>query len=201
MKGVILVSGLATYVYHKEGYDVIGVDHGAFICAKENVYMKAAIGDFDSVNYEQLDKIEEMADVVEKLPTHKNETDTEQAILYAMEQGYEDIIICGALGGRMDHELANLYLMMYRDYPITIVNENNRMRVLKVGKYRIQKEYTYLSILPIESSCISECGVAYPLEKRTITCENIYTISNEIIDEFATITIHEGKIILIESND
>ncbi len=201
MRGVVLVSGLAKEVYSKEGYDVIGIDYGAFVCAKENIRMKAAIGDFDSVNEEQFEMIKTMSDEVEKLSVHKDETDTEKAILYAIEKGYEDIILCGALGGRMDHELANLYLMMYRGYPITIVNQNNRMRVLTKGVYQIHKEYTYLSILPIEPSCISEEGVAYPLEKRTITCENIYTISNEILNETAIITVHDGKVLLIESKD
>ena len=46
MPGVILISGLAERVYTKEGYDIIGVDHGAYICALQGVEMKAAIGDF-----------------------------------------------------------------------------------------------------------------------------------------------------------
>ena len=55
MPGVILISGLAERVYTKEGYDIIGVDHGAYICALQGVEMKAAIGDFDSaVSYTHL---------------------------------------------------------------------------------------------------------------------------------------------------
>ena len=108
MPGVILISGLAERVYTKEGYDIIGVDHGAYICALQGVEMKAAIGDFDSVSKTQVIQIQQMAERMEQLPSHKDETDTEEAVLYALAHGYDDIWVYGALGGRLDHELANL---------------------------------------------------------------------------------------------
>lgn len=201
MRGVILISGLADDVYTKEDYALIGVDHGAFVCASHGMHMAAAIGDFDSVTQAEFQQIQAMADTIIHLPSHKNETDTEEAIQYALAQGYEDILLYGALGGRLDHELANLYLLMHRDYPITLLNKQNRIQILKQGTYKVTKEYTYLSFLALEEAVISETGVAYPLTKQKLTPSDIFAVSNEIVDAYAMITVHEGKIIMIEAND
>ena len=69
------------------------------------------------------------------------------------------------------------------------------------GTYKIKKEYTYLSFIPLKESVISEQGVAYPLEKRKLYKRDIYAISNEIVEEYADITIHEGSVLMIEAKD
>lgn len=200
MSGVILIAGMAKKPYLKAGYDVIGVDHGAFVCLQHGVNMSVAIGDFDSVSTEEYEKLSKNCELL-KLAAHKNESDTEVAISYALKHGYDSIIVYGGLGGRLDHEMANINLMMHRNLPIILMDDHNRMQVLQEGSYQIKKEYTYLSFLPIEDSCISEEGVAYPLDHQQLNKQDIYGISNEIIDTSATITIHNGKMLMIESND
>lgn len=201
MSGVILVAGMAKHVPCITGYDVIGIDYGAMICLQNNVSMVVAIGDFDSTSDSEYDLLQQHCEIV-KLPAHKNETDTEAAILYALSKGYDDLVLCGALGGRMDHALANLYLMMHRNYPLTIIDEQNRMRCIGPGTYHIKKEdYTYISFLPIEECIITETGVAYPLDHQTIFMQDIYSISNEIIDQEATIELHQGRMIMMETKD
>lgn len=200
MPGVVLIAGMAEKPYVKEGYDCIGIDRGAFICMQHAIAMRCAIGDFDSVSIPEFKQLQNYTSI-HKLPEHKDETDSEAAILYAIELGYDDIYLYGATGGRMDHELANIRLMTQRDYPLTLVNDENRLRVLKAGTYRIRKEYTYLSFLPMEDACISEENVAYPLDHREMKVCDIYGISNEILTEYADITIHYGSFLMIESKD
>lgn len=200
MSGVILIAGMAKKPYLKAGYDVIGVDRGAFICLQHGIHMKVAIGDFDSVSKEEYDELSKSCEML-KLPAHKNESDSEVAIDYALEHGYDSIIIYGGLGGRKDHEMANINLMMHRNLPIKLMDDQNCMQVLQEGSYRIKKEYTYLSFLPIEDSCMSEEGVAYPLDHQLLKKQDIYGISNEIVDTYATITVHKGKVLMIEAND
>ena len=72
---------------------------------------------------------------MEKLPSHKNETDTEVAIEAALQLGYDDIILYGGLGGRLDHEMANLHLMIYRELPLTLMNDTNIIKVLHPVSY------------------------------------------------------------------
>lgn len=200
MSKVVLIAGMCQQVPVWKEYDYIGIDHGAQCCMEQGVSMVCAVGDFDSVSADEKRQIEELVYVL-PLPEQKNETDTEVAVSYALQQGYEEVVLYGGLGGRLDHELANLYLLMNRDLPLILMNEQNRIRILHPGTYHVKKEYPYLSFLALEDSCISEEGVAYPLTKRNITKQDIYPISNEIIEEEALITLHKGRVFMIEASD
>lgn len=181
--------------------DVIGVDRGAYVCFRHNQNMVAAIGDFDSVEPSFYETLQSTSCRLISLPKVKNETDTEVAIAYAMEQGYTEIIVYGVFGGRIDHEMANVYLLMHRRLPITLMNASNRMRILYPGLYKIHKEYEFLSFFALEDSCLSERGVRFPIEQRNITVKDIYTVSNEILQESAEIEVHSGCVMMIESNE
>ncbi len=196
----MLVATLAEHIPHLSDCDVIGIDRGAYLAICEGLSLRCAIGDFDSVSAEELACIKAHCPI-EKLPTHKDETDSEKGILYAQAQGYQTIILYGGLGGRMDHTLANLYLVMHRDWNVILMDDHHIICKLKKGTYEIPKRFTYLSFLALEPTTITECGVAYPLQKRKITPYDIYTISNEISDSHATITIHEGSVLMIQCED
>ncbi|MEG1475198.1 MAG: thiamine diphosphokinase [Longicatena sp.] len=200
MSKVVLVAGMAHHVPCLEGYDYIGVDHGAICCVEQNIPMIAAIGDFDSITKVELEDLYKRTKV-RKLPSHKNETDSEEAIAYALSLFYDEIILYGGLGGRLDHELANLHLLIHRDLPISLMDENNTVCVIKPGTYNIKKQHKYLSFLALEKSCLSEEGVAYPLCEQVFTPSDIYSISNEIIEESAQITLHYGRMLMMQSSD
>lgn len=201
MSKVILVAGMSQTIPVIEGYDYIGIDHGAISCIEQRIPMICAVGDFDSVSEEEKTKIQEKTRML-PLPAHKNETDTEVAVAEAIKRGYDEIILYGGLGGRIDHELANLYLIMHRNLPVILMNEQNRIRRLEPGSYKVEKsDYTYLSFLALCDSCISESGVAYPLDHCDITSQDIFTVSNEIIEQAAQITLHHGSVLMIETRD
>ncbi|MFC1946152.1 hypothetical protein ACFLW1_03015, partial [Chloroflexota bacterium] len=46
-------------------------------------------------------------------PAGKDETDLELALLYAKEQGADQIVMVGAIGGRMDMTIANILLITH----------------------------------------------------------------------------------------
>lgn len=200
MRKVMLIAGMSTCVPYEADVDYIGIDRGALVCMNQQIPLQAAIGDFDSIDEEDAILLEQYTQV-HRLPAHKNETDSEEAIQYAMAQGYDDIILYGGLGGRIDHELANLHLMIHRRLPITLMDACNTMKVITEGTYRIKKEHTYLSFLALEESCITETGVEYPLFEQKLNPQDIYSISNEIKDTYADVTIHYGRMIMMQSED
>lgn len=200
MRKVILVAGLAQNIPLIEGCDYVGIDRGALKCAEANIPMICAIGDFDSVTIEERKKIEQVTSIV-VLPQHKDETDTEMAIFYAQKQKYDEIILYGGLGGRIDHELANLYLLMHRKLPIVLMDEQNEIRRLSKGTYTVTKDKKYISILALEPSIVSEYGVEYPLDHKELSLKDIYTVSNQIIEQQAVITVHEGEILFMQCCD
>ncbi|MXQ73420.1 thiamine diphosphokinase [Clostridiaceae bacterium DONG20-135] len=198
MRRAILIAGMAKQIPDLEG-DYFGIDRGAFIALHQGFSLQAAIGDFDSITKKEREELEKSCPMV-VLPTHKNETDSEAAVKHVLSLGYDSILLYGCLGGRIDHELANLRLMTQRRYPLTLMNEKNQLEVLNPGTYTIFKTRKYLSFLALEPSCISEAHVAYPLDHQRIDMQDIYTISNEIEDQ-AIVTIHEGRVMMMQSDD
>lgn len=199
MPKIVLVAGMSQCPPVMDA-DYIGVDHGAVTCLEHGIPMLAAVGDFDSVTSEERCQIEKATTLIQ-LPSHKNETDSEVAIDYAVKHGYDDIILFGSLGGRLDHELANLHLMLYRDLPLTLMSEHNVVSVLKPGVHHVKKIFRYLSFLALEDSCISESGVAYPLDHQELSVRDIYSVSNEFLGEEAVITLHSGRMLMMQCDD
>lgn len=196
----MLIAAMSQTIKKIPDCDYVGIDRGALIAIRQQIPLLCAIGDFDSVTEAERAEIS-LHCPLEILPTHKDETDSEKGIFYALEHDYDEIILYGALGGRIDHTTANLYLLIHRDYPLTLMDEHHCIKKLKKGSYQFSKQFTYLSFLALEKTVISESGVAYPLHMRTITTWDIYPISNEIIGDFAQITIHEGSVIVFQCED
>lgn len=198
MGRVIVYLGKSESVYPLDG-DIIGVDYGAFFCVEHQLSMNLAIGDFDSVNADQLDAISRNAKDVIRLSSHKNLTDSEAVLSYC--QKYDEIVFIGGLGGRVDHELINISLMK-RDHRIILINTLNHMRILEEGDHLIKKEnYEYLSLFPLEASIISLYSVAYPLLHRKVTPDDLYLTSNEICADEALISVEKGTFMMILSRD
>lgn len=199
MSALVLVSPLAEKIPLISGADYAGVDAGALRCMEQGIEMVFALGDFDTAKG-AIAQIEQQVEC-HILPCRKEETDMESALQEAYRRGYTTIILYGVLQGRFDHTMANLYLLLHRDPSLILMDEHNRVRILQPGSYTFQKAYAYLSFLALEESCISERGVAYPLDHAIIDVSDIFTVSNEIVAEQAQITIHKGRVLMIEADD
>lgn len=201
MERVTLVAKLSDAVTFGDG-DYIGVDRGALILAKQNIQMKAAIGDFDSVDIRELELIKEHCDEFILLPREKDETDSEAAIKFALNKGYEEIVLQGAMNGRSDHFLANIMLVYRYAGKVIMEDENNCISYLGTGIHLIPKDkFTYVSFVAFEDCELSLEGVAYPLNHQEIHLGDVYTISNEIVADQGTVSIYKGHCLLIQSKD
>ena len=67
------------------------------------------VGDFDSYENPHLD-IETIV-----LPCEKDDTDTAFAVKEALKRGFQDFLLVGMIGGRLDHTLGNVSLMLMLD--------------------------------------------------------------------------------------
>ena len=74
------------------------------------------IGDFDSISSHEIKWITEKAVETRRFPPEKDQTDFELALDHAMKIGCKEIQVFGALGGRMDHTLANISLLSNPSY-------------------------------------------------------------------------------------
>ena len=180
----------------------IGVDKGALTLARNGKRMLLAIGDFDSVEESDLAYIKEYSDTLLQLNPIKDDTDSEAAVMYAIEKGYQKIHLYGGLGGRLDHAMINLRLVSHFPETVYLHDQNNFIYSLAEGVHSIDKrEYTYISFFTEDKATISLEGLKYPLDKQQLTNKDTYTTSNEILEDRGIVTVHAGKVTVIQSKD
>lgn len=210
-KRVVIISGgdvdeqLLQYIEDTDY--IIGADRGALTLIKHGFVPDLALGDFDSVQEEQLAQIKQVSKHFNSCdPIDKNYTDTELALQHALSMNPRSILLIGATGTRMDHTLANIHLLriaLEKQVPMTIIDQHNRIQLLN-SRLDIQHEgYKYVSLLPLslEVHGIELEGFAYPLHHASLTIGQSLGISNLLIEQTGTITITDGLLLVIASKD
>ncbi|MDF1616409.1 thiamine diphosphokinase [Petrocella sp. FN5] len=183
----------------------IGVDHGIDYMAECDIIPDVILGDFDSCQRDVLSAYEKRH--IEKIvfPDKKDMTDTQLAFEWLEERSVDEVVVLGGTGSRMDHTLANLFLMIDygKTFNITFLDPYNRIRLAKSRQTIDQSIYKYISLLPLSEYVhnVSISGVKYPLNKATLKSSSSYGISNEITSKAATILVGEGELLIIESKD
>lgn len=177
---------------------IICADGGYIHSQKLNLKPDIIIGDFDTLDRSI---IEEQNNIC--YPAEKDDTDTMLAIKYALEHGYTDISIYGALGGRIDHTIANiqslLYILkhgghgtIYGDTEIITVVENSSRDFPRKDGY-----YFSVFSLPGHSDGVTLSGVKYPLSDAVLTDSFPIGVSNKIISDFCTLEVKSGILLVI----
>lgn len=156
------------------------------------------VGDFDSHENPHLD-VETIV-----LPCEKDDTDTVFAVKEAIKRGFEDFLLIGVVGARLDHTLGNVSILLYLDSlgkKATIVDDYSEMEIVSNEPVYVCDQYAFFSLLNISGIAkgITIENAKYPLNNAEITCEYQYGVSNEVIPgKNAKITVKEGKLLLIK---
>lgn len=215
MKYVIISGGhiddaFAVEWLKKNKYDkLIAADSGMNFLYRNRIVPDIIAGDFDSVDDDSLDEFSGMPDVeMLRLNPIKDDTDTEFVIREAIRRGATTITLLGATGTRLDHVLANVYLLgigLEENVQIQIVDAHNRIRMIEYVCEINKKEQfgEFVSIIPVRGDAkgVTLQGMKYPLKDAAITCFSSLGVSNEIVDDAARISVKEGTLLVIESRD
>ena len=157
------------------------------------------VGDFDSHVNPHLD-VETIV-----LPCEKDDTDTVFAVKEAVKRGFEDFLLVGVVGARLDHTLANTSILLYLDAlgkKGRIIDDYSEMEIVSSEPVFISGQYAFFSLLNITGCAkgITVTGAKYPLQDAEITCEYQYGVSNEVLaGETATVSVKEGTLLLIKN--
>lgn len=156
------------------------------------------VGDFDSHINPNLD-VETIV-----LPCEKDDTDTVFAVKEAIRRGYEDVLLIGVVGARLDHTLGNVYILEYLDNLDKkgfIIDDYSEMELVSRQTAYIGDSFRFFSLLNITGIAkgITVKNAKYPLKDAEITCGYQYGVSNEVFPGMrAEVTVKEGKLLLIK---
>ncbi len=182
----------------------ICADGGAAYFREANCLPDLLLGDFDSASPDDIQYLVDQGVATDRYPSEKDETDLELAVRLMEERGIRHITLLGATGSRLDHTFFNAMILLSgqkRGIEIVLIDETNEIRALQ-AQMTILKQPGYLSLLAVdEHIVVSLIGVKYPLERHQIDRGSSLGVSNEIVQDHATVICHRGKGLLILSRD
>lgn len=187
---------------------VIAADSGCetlklFSQAVKKIEPHIILGDMDSYSKE---KIGEFDSFFMPFPPEKDDTDTALAVDLAIKIGCDKIIIAGGLGGRLDHTLANVFLLedIERSGAHGIITDGkNRAYMARNENIFCRSDRKYLSLIPLdEEICdVKMEGFKYPFIAENLSRRRFVTVSNEIVTDGAKVIVGKGKALIVESGD
>lgn len=177
---------------------IIFCDSGLKHMENLRVQPSLIVGDFDSHENPHLD-VETIV-----LPCEKDDTDTVYAVKEAIKRGYDNFLLIGVVGARLDHTLGNVSILLYLDSlgkKGCIIDDYSEMEIVSNEPAYIEDSYSFFSLLNISGTAkgITIENAKYPLENGEITCEYQYGISNEVLcGETAKVSVDKGRALLIK---
>lgn len=204
MKKCVIIAGAPenSIEYYKEYLNdryIICADSGYKKCIELNITPDLIIGDFDSSEKPKIN-----CEII-TLNVKKDDTDTLHCAEVACERGYNDIIILGGIGSRVDHTYSNILTLNYcfqKGALCALIDLKNRVRIFEKHIKIEKKNYKYFSVFPLFEECknVTITGAEYCVNKIDILPSDTFTQSNSFIDD-VEISLDRGKLLLIESND
>jgi thiamine pyrophosphokinase len=182
---------------------VIGVDGGAHHADKLDITPDVIIGDLDSFSgFEQQNF--NNTEII-SYPAEKDETDLELALLYAKQQGAEQIVMAGVMGGRIDMAMANVMLLAHAGLSscrIEVWHGEQTAWVIKPpGESISGHPGDTVSLIPLgdDASGITTEGLKYPLTNEKLAVGLARGISNLLEKPSARINLSEGLLLAVHT--
>jgi thiamine pyrophosphokinase len=187
---------------------VVVADGGAQIATRLGLTPALIVGDFDSCDPASLAQVEWWRRAGAEVRTYRHETkvetDTELAVLAALELRPARIYLLGATGGRIDHTLANVFLLTHpnlRDTDVRIVEGKQEIFLARAGAWNPMtgSPGDTVTLLPVgcDVTNVELTGLLYPLEKETLPLGRGRGVSNEMVNNDAAVRFESGLLLVV----
>jgi thiamine pyrophosphokinase len=183
---------------------LIAADGGSRHCRALGIVPYLLIGDLDSTTPEDRAAFEAAGAQVIQHPTHKDQTDLELALQWAVERGPAEVIILGALGGRWDQTLANLLLPTlpaFQAMQVRLMDGVQEITTLR-GPGTIHLTGAVgdtVSLIAVGGDVygVTTAHLEYPLTNATLAFGSTLGISNSLMASEAAVSITSGILVCV----
>jgi thiamine pyrophosphokinase len=184
---------------------VIAADGGTALASELGLKLDLIIGDIDSSSPSLVEQYQAEGVEVRRYDHNtKWETDTELALLAALDWQPTTIIMLGALGGRLDHTLANILLLtrpQLASLDLRILDGPHEVFLAKPGKWNpIQgRKGDTVTLLPVggDTLGVSTIGLRWPLQGETLPEGYGRGVSNVLDVPDAQVRLEEGQLLVV----
>jgi thiamine pyrophosphokinase len=187
-----------------EGDWIIGADGGAARALEWGLVPHLVIGDMDSLADQDRQALAAHGCRFVTHPRAKDETDLELALTEAAQAGANEIVVLGALGGRIDHTLSNLLLLALPALEGVNVHiaggAEEAVLVRSHGAVTLRgRPGDLVSLLPLggDARGVTSRGLAWALQDETLRFGFSRGVSNEMTSSLAEIELTEGFLLVV----
>ena len=179
------------------GTRILAADGGLAFLAGHGVTPHLIVGDMDSYGGPLPEGVEFI-----RHPVMKDATDMELSVEEALARGAGRILIYGGLGGRLDHSLANIQLLVRlsrRGVEGYLVGRRETVAAVTRATAKFSPDFSgTVSVFAYGGGAvITERGLLYRLDRRDVADDEPLGVSNEFTGAPAGVEIHEGTAILL----
>lgn len=160
------------------------------------------VGDMDSLSEGVLNRLKAANIALVTHPAEKDETDLELALLLAASRYDDEILLFGALGGRLDHMLANIFLLANPPLDkrrIVLMEEQERAWLVTEATEIQGAAGDTVSLIPLGDDVVvrATTGLYWPLTNEALAFGPARGVSNVMTEDAATVVVGNGRLLCI----
>ncbi|MEO8399289.1 MAG: thiamine diphosphokinase [Ignavibacteriaceae bacterium] len=203
-KCLILANGkppqksVISFLQKKNYSTLICADGGANSAKKMGFIPDYIIGDFDSINPATLKYFQSKSSIIKI--KRQNDTDVEKCLKTAIKKKFDEVILLGVTGNRLDHTICNLGIILkfFTQIKLKIIAENSLL-IPYSGEVELKTvEGETISLYGFDKKTkIKSKGLKYPLKNIPLPFGERESTSNQAVSNKINLEIRRGVIFLI----
>ena len=183
---------------------LVAVDGGLRHLQEINYQPHLVVGDFDSIDPQEVEVLNASGVEIIRFPEKKDETDLELALEIVLSRGFQFIRIVGALGGRLDQTFGNIFLMEQPGFEgcnIRLEDGVEQAFLIRSDAELKGNPGDRISLIPLseEVGGVSTKGLEYPLKDAMLYRHKTRGISNVLMAYTVQIQVQEGLLLCIHT--
>ncbi len=180
---------------------VVAADGGHAFLRRHDLWPQLLIGDFDSLDGALVAEARAAGVEVVEHPSRKDETDAELAVAQVASRCRDEIVLLGALGGRLDHVMGHVCILRglaARGRAARIVAPGLAATVLRApAAVRLAAAVgTRLSVVALSSDVVlTLLGLEYELADERLPADVCRGLSNRVSAPGARLELADGLLL------
>jgi thiamine pyrophosphokinase len=182
------------HTLYKKHDQLVAVDGGLYACLQCRLEPHLMIGDFDSVSEDVRNQLSHIPQIY----TYDQDcSDLEKTLAYLIQKATGTVTVCGALGKRLDHTLANICILCR--YPDRVKFETDTEVCLALPKSGVLEciEGQTLSLIPVcnQAKGVVTHGLKWELSGEKLN-KNFFSISNICLQPTISFSFESGDLVV-----
>lgn len=185
----------------KAGDLVIAADKGYDTATELGMTPDITVGDFDSRGSAP------DAENLVTLEVRKDDTDVGHAVELGFEKGYNDFVVYGAVGGLLDHTLANIVIahdIAHRGGKALFIGDEFCFTVIKDSAYPLPKrDEGRISVFALSDTArrVDIIGLSYEAESIDLPRTSHMGVSNAFVGKPSRVSVGDGALLIVYQSD